>query len=60
MGSCPDTDIDPQFVTQLIVCEINLSWHHVFMPLCGTLNTIKFIWEVETHVGENFFQFNYQ
>ena len=48
------------FVTQLIMCEINLSRHHVFVPLCGTLNTIKFIWEVETHAGENFFQFNYQ
>ena len=48
------------FVTQLIMREINSSWHHVFVPLCGTLNTIKLIWEVETHVGENFFQFNHQ
>ena len=47
------------FVTQLIMCEINSSQHHVFMLLCGTLNTIKSIWEVETHVGDNFFQFNY-
>ena len=46
------------FVTQLIIREINSSRHH--LPLCGTLNTIKFIWEVETHVGENSFQFNYQ
>ena len=30
-------------VTQLIMCEINLSWYHVFVLLCGTLNTIKFI-----------------
>ena len=28
------------FVTQPIICEINSSRHHVFMPLCGTLNTI--------------------
>ena len=48
------------FITQLIMHEINPSWHHVFMLLCGTLNTIKLIWEVEMHVGENFFQFNYQ
>ena len=31
------------FVAQLIMREINLSRHHVFVPLCGTLNTIKFI-----------------
>ena len=31
-----------------------------FVLLCGTLNTKKFISEVETHVGDNFFQFNYQ
>ena len=48
------------FVTQLIMREINSSRHHVFVPLCGTLNTIKFIWEVETHVGDKFFQFNYR
>ena len=48
------------FVTQPILHEINLSQHHVFVLLCDTLTTIKFIWEVEMHVGENFFQFNYQ
>ena len=31
------------FVTQLIIREINSSRHHVFVPLCGTLNTIRFI-----------------
>ena len=31
------------FVTQLIMREINSSWHHVFVPLCGTLTTIKLI-----------------
>ena len=55
--TCTDNNF---FITHPIMCEINLSRDHVFMPLCGTLNTIKFIWEVETHVGENFFQFNYQ
>ena len=30
-------------VVQLIMCEINLSRHHVLVPLCSTLNTIKFI-----------------
>lgn len=48
------------FVAQLIVREINSNRHHVFVPLCGTFNTIKFIWEVETRVSENFFQFNCQ
>ena len=48
------------FVTQLIMREINSSWHHVFVPLCGTFDTIKFIWEVEMQVGEKFFQFNFQ
>ena len=48
------------FITQLIMREINLSRNHVFVLLCGNLNTIKFNWEVETHEGENFFQFNYQ
>ena len=43
------------FVTQLIMREINSSRHHVFVPLCGTLNAVKFISEVETPVGENFF-----
>ena len=47
------------FVAQLIMREINSSRHHVFVPLCGTINTIKFTWEVETHVGDIFFQFNY-
>ena len=31
------------FVMQLIMCEIKSSQHHVFMLLCGTLNTKKFI-----------------
>ena len=31
------------FVAQLIMREINSSRHHVFVPLCGTLNTVKFI-----------------
>ena len=31
------------FVTQPILREINLSLHHVFMPLCDTLTTVKFI-----------------
>ena len=48
------------FVTQPILREINSSRHHVFVPLYGTFNTVKLVWEVETHVGENFFQFNYQ
>ena len=48
------------FVTQLIMREINSSWHHVFVPLCGTFDTLKFIWEVETQVGEKFFQLNFQ
>ena len=48
------------FVMQLIMREINSSWHQVFVPLCGTFITIKFIWEVETQVGEKFFQFNFQ
>ena len=48
------------FVTQLIMREINSSRPNVFVPLCGTRNIIKFIWEVEKHVGENFFQFKYQ
>ena len=48
------------FVMQLIMCEIKSSQHHVFMLLCGTLNTNKFIGEVDTHVGDNCFQFNYQ
>ena len=30
------------FVAQLIMREINSSRHHVFVPLCGTINTIKF------------------
>ena len=30
------------FVAQLIMHEINSSRHHVFVPLCGTINTIKF------------------
>ena len=40
--------------------EINSSQHHVFVPLCGTFNIIKFIWEMEMQVGEKFFQFNFQ
>ena len=48
------------FVTQPILHEINSSRHHVFVTLCDTLTTVKFIWKVEMHVGENFFQFNYQ
>ena len=48
------------FVMQLIMCEIMSSQHHVFMLLCGTLNTKKFIGEVDIHVGDNCFQFNYQ
>ena len=36
------------FVMQLIMCEIKSSQHHVFMLLCGTLNTKKFIGEVDT------------
>ena len=43
------------FVAQPILREINSSLHHVFVLLCGTLTTVKFIWEMETHVGENFF-----
>ena len=31
------------FVMQLIMCEIKSSQHHVFMLLCGTLNTKKII-----------------
>ena len=31
------------FVMQLIMCEIKSSQHYVFMLLCGTLNTKKFI-----------------
>ena len=30
------------FVMQLTTSEINSSQHHVFVPLCGTLNTIEF------------------
>ena len=48
------------FVMQLIMREINSSWHQVFVLLCGTFITIKFIWEVETQVGDKFFQFNFQ
>ena len=48
------------FVTQLIMCETKSSQHHVFMLLCGTFNTKKFIGEVDTHVGDNCFQFIYQ
>ena len=33
------------FVMQLTTSEINSSQHHVFVPLCGTLNTIEFTWE---------------
>ena len=29
------------FITQLIMREINLSRNHVFMLLCGNLNTIN-------------------
>ena len=29
------------FVMQLIMCDIKSSQHHVFMLLCGTLNTKK-------------------
>ena len=51
---------DNNLFIMLIMREIDSSRHHVSVLLCGTLNAIKFIWEVEMHVGENFFQFNYQ
>ena len=38
--TCADSNL---FIMQLIMCEIKSSQHHVFMLLCGTLNTKKFI-----------------